>query len=95
MKNTKTNPHALQASRALRDYLKHELKQSNPIDAGQNTLCFCLGFMAQTGLTVADMRLAFEQLQAEITVEENRNRPDWIARLKEYWQRLTLFHSKR
>jgi hypothetical protein len=97
MKNTKTNPHALNASRTLRDYLKHEQRapQLFPREAEKNTLCFCAGFLAQTGLTVAEMQTALAELQAEITIEENRYKTDWIARLKAYWQRLTLFHSKQ
>lgn len=97
MKNTKTNPHALNASRALRDYLKHENRfhPSPANEAGKNTLCFCAGFLAQTGLTIAEMQTALAELSAEIVIEENRYKPDWIARIKAYWQRLTLFHSKR
>ena len=87
MKNTKTNPHALNASRTLRDYLKHE-QRNNPDEAAKNTLCFCAGFLAQTGLTVAQMQTTLAELQAEIVIEENRYRPDWIARLRAWTSKL-------
>lgn len=89
MKNTKTNPQALNASRALRDYLKHE-NRVNPADAAKNTLCFCAGFLAQTGLTVEQMQTTLAELQAEIVIEENRYKPDWIARLRAFLGKLRL-----
>lgn len=62
----------MNATRALRDYLKHERTISPESEAVANTFCMCIGFLFQSQLDFRRLLVILDELETEMDIERGK-----------------------